>query len=109
MTTPLRSNPITGPSTLSRASPPPCPASIPHPHGGWPLGLLSWQRDDRFPRSSSEPVSCSRRLHAGRRLGNKQAPPNPCSRDGSPNPGFDVAIYVTTRHRRFTHVRLHET
>src|ERR1019366_9218930 len=88
----------------------PCaPHRYSDPRGGWPLGLLSWQRDDRFLRSLSEPVSCSRRLHAGRRLGNKQAPPNPCSQDRSPNPGFDVAIYVTTRHQRFTHVRLHET
>jgi len=44
---------------------------------------FSLHRDDRFLRSLSKPVSCSRRLHAGRRLGNKQAPPNPCSQDRS--------------------------
>src|SRR5271154_1937407 len=38
-----------------------------------------------------------------------RAPPNPCSRDRSPDPGFDVAWYVTTRHQRFTFVRLPET
>jgi hypothetical protein len=35
--------------------------------------------------------------------------PNPCSRDTDPNPGFDVALGLTTRHQRFTHVRLLET
>jgi hypothetical protein len=35
--------------------------------------------------------------------------PNPCSRDTSPNPGFDVALGLTTRHQRFTRVRLLET
>src|SRR5216684_2258536 len=35
--------------------------------------------------------------------------PNPCSRDTSPNPGFDVASGLTTRHQRFTRVRLLET
>src|SRR6202035_1283119 len=38
-----------------------------------------------------------------------RTPPNPCSRDRSPDPGFDVAWYVTTRHQRFTCVRLLET
>jgi hypothetical protein len=35
--------------------------------------------------------------------------PNPCSRDTDPNPGFDVALGLTTRHQRFTYVRLLET
>ena len=38
-----------------------------------------------------------------------RTPPNPCSRDRSPDPGFDVASGLTTRHQRFTLVRLLET
>ena len=35
--------------------------------------------------------------------------PNPCSRNPSLYPGFDVASGLTTRHQRFTYVRLLET
>src|SRR5713101_7560588 len=35
--------------------------------------------------------------------------PNPCSRDRSLYPGFDVVSGLTTRHQRFTRVRLLET
>src|SRR5690348_15043926 len=35
--------------------------------------------------------------------------PNPCSREPSTIPGFDVVSGLTTRHQRFTHVRLLET
>jgi hypothetical protein len=38
-----------------------------------------------------------------------RTPPNPCSRDRSSDPGFDVASGLTTRHQRFTLVRLLET
>jgi hypothetical protein len=37
--------------------------------GGLPLELLPWHRDDRFPRSATEPDPGSRRLQAGRRSG----------------------------------------
>ncbi len=53
------------------------------------LGLLPSHRDDRFPRSSPEPDSRSRRLHAGRRLGSTQVSPNLVPGPKS-NPGFDV-------------------
>jgi hypothetical protein len=36
---------------------------------GQPLELLPSHRGDRFPRSTQQPESRSRRLHAGRRLG----------------------------------------
>src|SRR5260370_18895419 len=38
-----------------------------------------------------------------------RAPLFPCSRDPSLYPGFDVASGLTTRHQRFTRVRLLET
>ena len=62
-------------------------------------------RDDRFTRSTPKPRPSSRRLHAGHRLANQQAParliPGLCL-----CPGFDVVFPVSTRHQRFTHVRL---
>jgi hypothetical protein len=45
---------------------------------------------NRACRGNGKPVLRSRRLHAGRRLGRQQVSPNPCSRDRSPGPGFDV-------------------
>src|SRR5437588_2591774 len=108
MTASLRSSAITAPSSLLRTPPPLCSASVLWSLRRRPLGFLPSHRNDRFLCSLSKPVSRSRRLHAGRRLGSRQAPPNPCSRDRSPNPGFDVDEYVTTRHQRFTCVRLLE-
>ena len=57
--------------------------------GDHPLELLPSHRDDRFLRSSPKPVSRSRRLHAGCRLGSLQAPPNLVP---GPKfiPGFDI-------------------
>ena len=42
---------------------------------GPPLGFLPYHRSDRFPRSTQEPDSRSRHLHAGRRPGSKQVSP----------------------------------
>ena len=39
---------------------------------GLPLVVLPLHRSDRFPRSTQEPESSSRHLHAGGRLTNKQ-------------------------------------
>ena len=64
---PLRSSPITGPSTLLRALLPPCPASVLWLSWCPPLELLPSHRDDRFSCSSSKPDSCSCRLYAGHR------------------------------------------
>src|SRR6185312_12757991 len=65
------------------------------------------RRDDRFQGSTSEPDPCSRRLKAGRRVGRKQA-----FADTAPGTPFKVPVLtssnpVSTRHRRFTFVRLH--
>ena len=72
---PLRSSPITGPSSLLRAAPPLCPASVLSPSWVFHLELLPSHRGDRFPRSAQEPGPSSRRLHAGRHLGSKQVSP----------------------------------
>src|SRR6266567_5047842 len=47
MTTPLRSNPITGPSSLLRTSPPLCHASVLRPsrrRAAWVSPLASWRQ-----------------------------------------------------------------
>jgi hypothetical protein len=88
MTLPLRSSPITGPSSLLRVGPPLCPASVPNPSQ---ISRLEFSlppaagghnrstgrpraRNDRFPRSTPKPGPSSRHLHAGHHLANKQAP-----------------------------------
>jgi hypothetical protein len=45
---------------------------------GSPFAFLPSHRGDRFPRSTQEPASTSRRLHAGCRPGHQQAPPRAC-------------------------------
>jgi hypothetical protein len=82
---PLRSSPITGPSTLLRTLLPLCPASVLWHLRFPPLALLPSHRDDRFSCSSSKPDPRSCRLHAGRQWGTKQAhrwepPPHPRAR-----------------------------
>src|SRR5215213_394454 len=72
---PLRSSPITEPSTLLQAAPPLCPASVLWSLRVLPLGRLPWQRNDRFSRSIQEPDPASRRLHAGCRSGGLQDSP----------------------------------
>ncbi len=100
---PLRSRPTAGPSSLLRAGPPPCPASVLSPRGVLPLGLLPWHRGDGFPRSAREPGPGSR-LCAGRRPGGKRVSPRLLP-GLSDCPGFDAVLQF--RHvRRFTRVRL---
>jgi len=86
-----------------------CPCA-PHRYSGscrfCRLELLPSHRDDRFSRSSPKPDPRSRRLYAGRQLSAKQVCLNLIP--GTPHsPGFDVALGFSTRHRRFTFVRLH--
>ena len=54
-----------------------------------PLISLPFHRGDRFPRSTKEPRSHSRRLYAGRHLGSNQVPPR-LFPGFSIHPGFDV-------------------
>src|SRR5512135_3468053 len=72
---------------------------------GLPLGLLPWHRGDRFPGSMFEPGSDSRHLHAGRHAGSQRISPAliPGQRL---DPGFDVVLRLSTRHRWFPCGRL---
>ena len=72
---------------------------------GLPLGLLPWHRGDRFPGSMFEPGSDSRHLHAGRHAGGQRISPAliPGQRL---DPGFDVVLMLSTRHRWFPCGRL---
>ena len=74
---PLRSSPITEPSSLLRTLLPLCPASVLRHLWCPPLALLPSHRDDRFSCSSSKPDSCSRRLYAGHQWGTMQVTPPP--------------------------------
>jgi len=79
---PLRSSPVTGPSSLLRAGPPLCSAT-----GTLPLAIVAaWSspsdgqprpslRNDRFPSSAWTPEPGSRHLYAGHRLGSRQVAP----------------------------------
>jgi hypothetical protein len=62
-------------------------------------------RGEEFSCSMSKPGPSSRHLYAGHRRGRKQITPRLIP-EKSPIPGFDVISCVTTRHQRFTHVRL---
>jgi hypothetical protein len=110
MTTPLRSNPITGPSSLLRTSPPLCPALVLRPSrrlAAWVSPFASRRQVPVFLIEACLKVTPPSMPDAGWAVG--RTPPNPCSRDRSPDPGFDVASGLTTRHQRFTLVRLLET
>ena len=120
-TRPLRSSPITGPSTLIRDGPPLCPASLLSPSQFRCLGFslrttsrrpkpLHWpasHRGDRFPSSAQEPRPRSRHLHAGHRLASQQAPARliPGQRL---DPGFDVTDTLSTLHQWFAFARLRD-
>jgi hypothetical protein len=69
------------------------------------LGDSLPHRDDRFQGSVLEPEPNSRRLWAGCRTGRRQAPPVLVP-GKLQRPGFDIDYGVSTRHRRFTCVRL---
>src|SRR4030042_5927265 len=75
MIQPLRSIPITETSILVRVGPPLCPASVLQPSWVFHFGFLPYHRNDRFPRSTHEPVSGSRYLYAGRHPGRMQVSP----------------------------------
>ena len=56
--------------------------------GGFPLERLPSHRDDRFPRSATEPDPGSRRLQAGRRSGRTSGLRPNSSRQPLPSPRF---------------------
>jgi hypothetical protein len=61
MTRPLRSSPITGPSSLLRVGPPLCPASVPAPRGSAAWGSPFHQR----PRATTAPLAARGRGTTG--------------------------------------------
>src|SRR5829696_9012385 len=86
---PLRSSPITEPSSLLRAGPPLCPASVLCPSRCLPLGVLPLAtggrpaplspgrrcRGDRFSCSVPAPATSSRHLYTGHHQGHTQVAP----------------------------------
>jgi hypothetical protein len=113
---PLGSGPITGPSSLLRAGPSLCPASVLcrsrfSPLAGLPLATRGpttpistgrRYRGDRFSCSMPAPATSSRHLYTGHRQGHEQAAPwlraHPVGRafvPGHPSgPGFDaIAVF----------------
>ncbi len=61
-------------SSLLRAGPPRCAASVRSFLWRQPLEFLPWHQHDRFPRSPKEPETASRHLHTGHHPANQQAP-----------------------------------
>src|SRR5208337_4153247 len=90
---PLRSSPITAPSSLLRVSPPQLPASVLSPCGGVPLVLLPWHQQAGSCSSTQKPASDSRPLYADRHLSRNQAPDRLIPRGGYA-PGFGSILIV---------------
>lgn len=118
MTRPRRSTRITRLHSYHGAVRPCATHRYSTPHGFDRLGISRPQpaagsiatgrpraRSDRFPRSTPEPRPSSRRLHAGHHPARQQAPARLIPKLWL-GPGFDVIFPVSTRHQRFTHVRL---
>ena len=72
---------------------------------GPPLGFLPSHRNDRFPRCTRKPEPSSHRFHAGCRSASRQGPAELVPGQCIP-PGFDITFLFSTRHQRFTFVRL---
>ncbi len=94
-----------GPSTLLRAAPPLCHASLLWSSRFLPIGPLPSHRDDRFSRSIRNHCPASRRLCAGSRSGRLQDHPKLVPRDGC-TLGFDIITGISTCHQRFALARL---
>ena len=90
MTHPLRSSPITEPSSLLRGSPPLTDASVLSASRFEPLAPFPLASPARFSRSVQEPGRASRCLHAGCRSVGIRTSTELIPEEGSP-PGFDIA------------------
>jgi hypothetical protein len=124
---PLRSNPITGPSTLVRAVPSLCLAVL-CPSRCSPLGVLPLvtrgstspistgqrYRGDRFSTSMPAPATSSRHLYTGHHQGHEQAAPRLrahhraclCPEDEIQSSVLMSSELLSMRQQWFTHVRL---
>src|SRR5947209_17808569 len=102
---PLRSMPITGTSSLLRAHPPLCPASVLWPSWGFHLGssLSIEATGSQVPRSSQDRTRAT--LMPDVTLAVSGSPPALIPEQRL-NPGFDVVHTLSTLHRWFTRVRL---
>src|ERR1035437_8490282 len=116
MSRPLRSAPIAGVSSLLRAGPPACAATVLGasrflPLGALPLAPAALRTAQALFRHMPSHVPCrsrrpgSRRLYAGHRLASKRAPARLIPGLGE-RPGFDVMFAISTLQQRFTCVRL---
>ena len=126
---PLGSSPITGPSSLLRAGPSLCPASVLCPSRLTPLGVLPLatrgsttpistgrqHRDDWFSCSVSAPATNSRHLYTGHHQASTQATAwlraraqvgAPLSRELCDPPLLAPSFRLSMRQQWFTHVRL---
>ena len=90
MTRPLRSSPVTGPSSLLRSSPPLSDASVLSASRLEPLAPFPLPSPVRFSRSVPEPDRASCCLHAGCRSARLRTSSELVPGDGSA-PGFDIA------------------
>ncbi len=97
MNQPLRSISITETSSLLRVGPPLFSALVLWHSWGLPICASPLASENRFPRSTHEPRSSSRRLHAGRHLGSRQV----ASQTG---PGWTSHPPVLTLSKNFRHV-----
>ena len=121
------SSPITGPSPLLRAVPPPCPASVlcrsrcaplavlplAASRAGLPYAADRHYRGDGFSCSVPAPATSSRHLYTGHRQGSLQAAPwlrarirAPLSRELCTPPVLMPSFRLSMRQQWFTHVRL---
>jgi len=102
---PLRSGPVTGPSTLLWDAPPLCPASVLWYLRLYPLARLPLHRGDRFSRSPQMPAVSSRhalrRMPLGPEVGNART-----DNRINTNPAFDIVLGSRRLITWFTCVRL---
>ena len=98
-------HPITGPSSLVRAAPPLCPASV--LSSSWVLhldfSLIIGATGSHVPHKSLDQVRAAFMPDAARAV--SRFSPGLIPGQRLP-PGFDIVPTLSTRHQRFTHVRL---
>jgi hypothetical protein len=100
MTHPLRSSPITEPSSLLRSSPPFFGASVLSASRLQPLAPFPLASPARFSRSAPEPDRASCCLHAGCRSVRLRTSSELISQEGSPR-DFDMVLQLSTLRWQF--------
>ena len=105
-TVPLRSSPITGPSSLLRAPPPPCPASVLWLLWCRPLELLPCTSGRQVLTFLTEAWSLFTPPSCRAPVEHISGSPRPSSRGTAPPPVTTPFKGISTRLQRFTFVRL---